>query len=138
MKTTLEIAQEYNLNGQLFEEFVLHKKLPHTRNANGEMCISAEDTESHVALYEKALGEAAKRQAKRNAEANRLEGALRIIGVLCMAAAVIYSLAAGIDGLLIIGLPAVVFATVLFAVAEILARQREIIANQHEILKKLK
>ena len=135
MKTCLEIAREYQLNGELFEKFVLHKKLPHTRNENGEVCILADDVARHVALYEKALTEAGKRQEKGGGVT---EGALRIIGVFSIAAAILYGAVGGAEGLLLIGLPAVIFATVLFAIAEIVTLQRKTLAVQEEILKKLK
>ena len=134
MTTISEIAAKHDLNGPLFEEYLRHKNLPLHSDEAGNTLIEDKDAERYVRLYQKALADAGKRQKA----GIRLEGALRVIGVLSIIVAVLYGIAGGAEGLLLIALPAVIFATVLFAVAEILARQREIIAKQHEILKKLK
>lgn len=136
MKTTLEIAREYDLNGQLFEEFVVQRGHDHTALSSGEIAIEDAYVEKYVNLYHDALAAAAKKQPQHRG--SPAEGALRAIGVLCILVAVIYGIVGGAEGLLLITLPAVIFATVLFAVADILKNQRKILEGQQEILKKLK
>lgn len=134
MMTVSEIAAKYDLNGPLFEEYLRHKNLPLSRSNEGETLIEDKDAERYVRLYQNALADAARRQ---KAGSGATEGALRIIGIFSIAVAILYGIAGGVESLLIISFPAVIFATLCFAFAQILAGQRRILAGQQEILKKL-
>ena len=133
MTTISEIAAKHDLNGPLFEEYLRHKNLPLHSDEAGNTLIADKDAERYVRLYEKALADAAKRQKA----GSGLEGALRIIGVFSIAVAILYGAVGGAELLLVIGFPAVIFATLCFAIAQLLANQRRILANQREILKRL-
>ena len=134
MMTVSEIAAKHDLNGPLFEEYLRHKNLPLHSDEAGNTLIADKDAERYVRLYEKALADAAQRQKGGSGTA---EGALRIIGVFSIAVAILYGAVGGAELLLIVGFPAVIFATLCFAFAQILANQRRILANQREILKRL-